>query len=92
MLTLCRGWLELLLVVVDAHVLVGWRVGKTSPLSILWSILTLKATILMCALLGLSFYCFRRSQYELFLLIHIGLSVLVLLTMLGYALPFPKFG
>ena len=45
--------------------------------------LTPQATIFMCAVLGFSFYWFRRSQYELFLFVHIGLSLLVLVTMLG---------
>ncbi|KAG9253709.1 ferric reductase like transmembrane component-domain-containing protein [Emericellopsis atlantica] len=40
------------------------------------------ATIAMCAILGLSFYWFRRQNYERFLVLHVGLSVLVLITML----------
>lgn len=37
----------------------------------------------MCALIGFSFYWIRRQQYELFLIVHIVLSILVLITMLG---------
>lgn len=43
----------------------------------------LKATIFMCAILVFSVYWLRRRQYEAFLIVHIGLSILVLLTMLG---------
>ncbi|KAH7309787.1 ferric-chelate reductase [Stachybotrys elegans] len=42
------------------------------------------ATVGMCALLGLSIYWMRRNQYEVFLILHILLSVLVLVTMLGH--------
>ncbi|KAL7907656.1 ferric reductase like transmembrane component domain-containing protein [Trichoderma velutinum] len=42
------------------------------------------ATIFMCALLILSVYWIRRRFYEAFLIIHIGLSILILLTMLGH--------
>lgn len=41
----------------------------------------------MCAIVGFSFYWIRRRQYELFLILHIGLSILVLITMLGSVLP-----
>ncbi|KAF5488744.1 Ferric/cupric reductase transmembrane component B [Colletotrichum fructicola] len=41
------------------------------------------ATILMCLLVGSSAFWFRRRQYELFLMLHIALSVLILMTMLG---------
>lgn len=39
------------------------------------------ATIFMCALLACSVYGFRRSNYEVFLTLHIILSIFVLLTM-----------
>ncbi|KAH7020980.1 ferric reductase like transmembrane component-domain-containing protein [Microdochium trichocladiopsis] len=39
------------------------------------------ATILMSLLLGLSLFWFRRNTYELFLIIHIGFSVIILYTM-----------
>ncbi|KAL7941304.1 ferric reductase like transmembrane component domain-containing protein [Trichoderma barbatum] len=42
------------------------------------------ATVLMCALLPLSVYWIRRRFYEAFLIIHIGLSIIILLTMLGH--------
>ncbi|KAL7954017.1 ferric reductase like transmembrane component domain-containing protein [Trichoderma compactum] len=42
------------------------------------------ATISMCALLILSIYWIRRRFYEAFLIIHIGLSILILFTMLGH--------
>ncbi|KAF4122223.1 FAD-binding domain [Geosmithia morbida] len=42
------------------------------------------ATIFMCALLILSVYWLRRHYYEAFLLIHIVLSILMLITMLGH--------
>ncbi|KAL7921239.1 ferric reductase like transmembrane component domain-containing protein [Trichoderma austrokoningii] len=42
------------------------------------------ATISMCAVLMLSMYWIRRRFYEAFLVIHIGLSILILLTMLGH--------
>ncbi|KAK1240407.1 hypothetical protein MKX07_004435 [Trichoderma sp. CBMAI-0711] len=42
------------------------------------------ATVSMCALLVFSIYWIRRRFYEAFLLIHIGLSILILLTMLGH--------
>ena len=48
-----------------------------------WWLTLLKATIFMCAILVFSVYWLRRRQYEAFLIIHIGLSILVLLTMLG---------
>ncbi|KAL6788757.1 ferric reductase like transmembrane component domain-containing protein [Trichoderma sp. SZMC 28012] len=44
----------------------------------------LMATIFMCALLTLSVYWIRRRFYEAFLIIHIGLSILILFTMLGH--------
>jgi hypothetical protein len=37
----------------------------------------------MCALLAFSFYWIRRKHYELFLIVHIVLSLLVLVCMLG---------
>ncbi|KAK1964789.1 ferric reductase like transmembrane component [Colletotrichum sublineola] len=42
------------------------------------------ATIGMVALLGASVYWMRRRQYELFLILHILLSILTLVTMLGH--------
>lgn len=45
--------------------------------------LLLQATIAMSLLLGLSVYWLRRYQYEMFLIVHIALSALVLVTMLG---------
>ncbi|RYO96839.1 hypothetical protein DL765_011412 [Monosporascus sp. GIB2] len=42
------------------------------------------ATILMCLLLPLSLYWMRRNVYEAFLIIHIGLSAIVLATMWGH--------
>ncbi|KAL6856373.1 ferric reductase like transmembrane component domain-containing protein [Trichoderma novae-zelandiae] len=42
------------------------------------------ATISMCALLVFSVYWIRRRCYEAFLVIHIGLSILILFTMLGH--------
>ncbi|CAG9992949.1 unnamed protein product [Clonostachys byssicola] len=42
------------------------------------------ATIFMCSLVGLSVYWLRRRQYEVFLILHIVLSILVLITMLGH--------
>ncbi|KAM6479473.1 ferric reductase like transmembrane component-domain-containing protein [Trichoderma sp. SZMC 28011] len=44
----------------------------------------LMATMFMCALLILSVYWIRRRFYEAFLIIHIGLSILILFTMLGH--------
>lgn len=45
----------------------------------------------MCFIVGLSFYWMRRQQYELFLVLHVLLSILVLLTMLGYVLSVSDF-
>ncbi|KAH7175331.1 ferric reductase like transmembrane component-domain-containing protein [Dactylonectria macrodidyma] len=42
------------------------------------------ATVAMSILLGLSFYWIRRQQYEFFLIAHIGLSIIVLVAMLGH--------
>ncbi|KAL7931355.1 ferric reductase like transmembrane component domain-containing protein [Trichoderma chlorosporum] len=42
------------------------------------------ATILMCVLLPLSVYWIRRRFYEAFLIIHIVLSFVILVTMLGH--------
>ncbi|KAF4813621.1 Ferric/cupric reductase transmembrane component B [Colletotrichum siamense] len=42
------------------------------------------ATVLMCLLVGSSVFWFRRRQYELFLVLHIALSALILMTMLGH--------
>jgi predicted ferric reductase len=42
------------------------------------------ATISMCALIPLSIYYMRRNVYELFLLIHIALSITILATMWGH--------
>ncbi|KPM39373.1 hypothetical protein AK830_g7186 [Neonectria ditissima] len=40
------------------------------------------ATIIMSLLVGFSFYWIRRQHYELFLVVHIGMSVLMLVMML----------
>ncbi|KAH8812330.1 ferric reductase like transmembrane component-domain-containing protein [Xylogone sp. PMI_703] len=48
------------------------------------------ATILMCLLLGLSIYFLRRTRYELFLILHIVLSVLILAGMIGHVSIFKK--
>lgn len=36
----------------------------------------------MCALVGASVFWLRRNRYEAFLVIHIALSVIILVTML----------
>lgn len=41
----------------------------------------------MCLVFGFSFYWIRRQQYELFLILHIVLSIALLFFMLGYAPP-----
>lgn len=40
-----------------------------------------QATIFMCLILGFSVYWIRRKHYEMFLILHIALSVLMLITM-----------
>ncbi|ATY61271.1 ferric-chelate reductase [Cordyceps militaris] len=42
------------------------------------------ATVVMCLLLACSVYWMRRQKYELFLILHIGMSVVILGTMLGH--------
>lgn len=42
------------------------------------------ATIVMCLLLACSVYWMRRQKYELFLILHIVMSVIILGTMLGH--------
>ncbi|KAK7223108.1 hypothetical protein V2G26_011111 [Clonostachys chloroleuca] len=42
------------------------------------------ATVALSALMGFSFYWLRRKQYEFFLFMHIVLSIVVLVTMLGH--------
>ncbi|KAK2594310.1 hypothetical protein QQS21_007955 [Conoideocrella luteorostrata] len=42
------------------------------------------ATIVMCVLVACSIYWLRRQKYELFLILHIGMSVIILVTMLGH--------
>ncbi|KAG5982147.1 hypothetical protein E4U55_002253 [Claviceps digitariae] len=42
------------------------------------------ATVVMCALLACSVYWIRRTNYELFLILHIVMSIVVLVTMLGH--------
>jgi hypothetical protein len=37
----------------------------------------------MSLLIGASFYWIRRQHYELFLVVHIIMSIIVLITMLG---------
>ncbi len=48
------------------------------------------ATILMCALIPLSLFWMRRNTYELFLVLHILLSVIILATMWGHISIFKK--
>lgn len=40
-----------------------------------------QATVLMSLLLGFSLFWFRRNTYEMFLIVHIGFSVVILYTM-----------
>ncbi|XWX02378.1 hypothetical protein V2A60_010415 [Cordyceps javanica] len=42
------------------------------------------ATVVMCLLLACSVYWMRRQKYELFLILHIAMSVVILGTMLGH--------
>ncbi|PCD20928.1 hypothetical protein FGRA07_05080 [Fusarium graminearum] len=42
------------------------------------------ATVVMSLLVGASFYWIRRQQYELFLVVHIIMSILLLVTMLAH--------
>lgn len=42
------------------------------------------ATIVMCLLLACSVYWLRRQKYELFLILHVVMSVIILGTMLGH--------
>ncbi|RFN50191.1 hypothetical protein FIE12Z_5548 [Fusarium flagelliforme] len=42
------------------------------------------ATIVMSLLVGASFYWIRRQQYELFLVVHIIMSIILLITMLAH--------
>ncbi|KAG5664952.1 hypothetical protein KAF25_008686 [Fusarium avenaceum] len=42
------------------------------------------ATIVMSLLVGASFYWIRRQQYELFLVVHIIMSIILLVTMLAH--------
>ena len=48
------------------------------------------ATILMCALIPLSLYWMRRNSYELFLALHILLSVVILAAMWGHVTIFKE--
>lgn len=41
-----------------------------------------KATAFMCLILGSSVYWMRRKHYELFLILHIIISILVLITII----------
>ena len=41
----------------------------------------------MSLLVGASCYWIRRQQYELFLILHIIMSIDILITMLGYVSP-----
>lgn len=65
-----------------------WWAGElVSTLSSLNKVLYtdhLQATIFMCALVAFSFYWVRKKHYETFLVSHVVLSILVLLTMLMY--------
>lgn len=45
--------------------------------------IAIQATVALSALMGFSFYWLRRKQYEFFLFMHIVLSIVVLVTMLG---------
>nr|CEG04904.1 unnamed protein product [Fusarium clavum] len=59
----------------------GWDYfWKISNLTFWWT--GELATIFICLLVGLSFFYVRRVQYEFFLISHVILSVLVLVTML----------
>lgn len=87
---LFRWRVALLRRVLGTNVLVGRRAGKfvtdlSFPASCLFPIaLTInQATICMCLLLGLSVFWMRRNSYEAFLVIHIVLSILILVLMLG---------
>ncbi|RGP69530.1 ferric reductase transmembrane component 5 [Fusarium sporotrichioides] len=61
----------------------GWEYfWKISNLKFWWT--GELATIFICLLIGLSFFWVRRRQYEVFLISHIILSVLVLVAMLGH--------
>jgi hypothetical protein len=42
-----------------------------------------QATIFMCLLIGFSLYWMRRNSYEVFLILHILLSIGILVTMWG---------
>lgn len=42
----------------------------------------IQATVFMCFILGFSVYWMRRKHYELFLILHIVISILVLITMI----------
>ncbi|KAH8899108.1 ferric reductase like transmembrane component [Thozetella sp. PMI_491] len=50
------------------------------------------ATVVMCALMPLSLYWMRRHVYELFLLLHIVLSIVLLLTMWAHVNVFGEYG
>ncbi|RFN47481.1 ferric reductase transmembrane component 5 [Fusarium flagelliforme] len=61
----------------------GWEYfWKISNLTFWWT--GELATIFICLLVGLSFFYVRRMQYEFFLISHIILSVMVLVTMLSH--------
>jgi hypothetical protein len=47
-----------------------------------WSLTSSQATVFMCALVAMSFYWIRKKHYETFLVSHIVLSILMLVTML----------
>ncbi|RGP79908.1 ferric reductase transmembrane component 5 [Fusarium longipes] len=61
----------------------GWEYfWKISNLTFWWT--GELATVFICLLFALSFFWVRRTRYEFFLISHIVLSALVLLTMLGH--------
>jgi hypothetical protein len=63
-----------------------WWVGEivcALPSVLLFLTNDAKATIVMSLLVGASFYWIRRQQYELFLVVHIIMSIIVLVTMLA---------
>lgn len=83
--------MDLLRLVVGVMVLVGWAAGRfpapwCNQTQTIADLGAAQATIIMCFLLAFSFYWIRRQQYEIFLALHILLSVLLLFFMLGYVL------
>ncbi|PHH72632.1 hypothetical protein CDD82_5874 [Ophiocordyceps australis] len=64
----------------------GWAYYSWYFTRLFWNlgVLRTKATVAMCALLAFSMAWMRRNRYETFLLVHIGLSAVLLLAMLGH--------